>query len=123
MNKKRLTEAEIEDIKKTVRKQTKTEQPKPEDAAVKIKNLTPEQIANTIKQMRQRKEVSQQNQNPEMEQSQQNTRNMSEERQERLRNIRNERRNINSQTANATYVQFSGVFQSQPFSSYFLSLL
>ena len=30
LNKKRLTEAEIQEIKKTVRKQTKTEKPKPE---------------------------------------------------------------------------------------------
>ena len=62
MNKKRLTEAEIEDIKKTVRKQTKTEKPKPEDVAVKLENLTPEQIENTVKQIRLRKEVNQQNQ-------------------------------------------------------------
>ena len=48
MNKKRLTEAEIEDIKKTVRKQTKTGKSKLEDVAVKSENLTPEQIENTI---------------------------------------------------------------------------
>ena len=35
INKKRLKETEIEDIKKTVRKQTKTEKPKPEDVAGK----------------------------------------------------------------------------------------
>ena len=64
MNKKRLTEAEIEDIKKAVKKQTKTEKPKSEDVAVKMENLTPE---NTIKQIRQGKEVNQQNQNTEME--------------------------------------------------------
>ena len=62
MNKKRLTEAEIEDIKKTVRKQTKTEKPKPKDVAVKLENLTPEQIENTVKQIRLRKEVNQQKQ-------------------------------------------------------------
>ena len=39
MNKERLTETEIEDIKKTVRKQTKTENPKPEDVAVRLENL------------------------------------------------------------------------------------
>ena len=82
MNKKRLTEAEIEDIKKTLRKQTKTEKPKPKDIAVKMENLTPEQIENAIKQIKQGKEVSQQNQNPEMEQPQENTRDMSEEREE-----------------------------------------
>ena len=68
MNKKRLTEAEIEDIKKTVRKQTKTEKPKPEDVAEKMENLTTEQTENTIKQIIQGKQVNQQNQNPEMEQ-------------------------------------------------------
>ena len=62
MNKKILTEAEIEDIKKTVRKQTKTEKPKPKDVAVKLENLTPEQIENTVKQIRLRKEVNQQKQ-------------------------------------------------------------
>ena len=40
MNKKSLTEVEIEDIRKTLRKQTKTEKPKPEDVAVKMENLT-----------------------------------------------------------------------------------
>ena len=58
MNKKRLTEADIEDIKKTVRKQTKTEKPKPEDVSIKMEHLTPEQIKNTIKQIRQEKEVN-----------------------------------------------------------------
>ena len=82
MNKKRLTEAEIKDVKKTVRKQTETEKPKPEDVAVKMENLTPEPIENTIKQIRQVKEVNQQNQNPEMEQPQENTRDMPEQRKE-----------------------------------------
>ena len=82
MNKKRLVEAEIEDIKKTVRKQTKTEKPKPEDVAVKMKNLAPEAIENTIKHIRLWKEVQQQNQNSEMEQLQENTRDMPEEREE-----------------------------------------
>ena len=82
MNKKRLTEAEIEDIKNTVKKQTKTEKPKSEDVAVKIENLTPEQKENTIKQIRQGKEVNQQNQNLEMEQPQENKRDMPEEREE-----------------------------------------
>ena len=63
MDKERLTEAEIEDIKKTVRKETKTEKPKPEYVTVKMVNLTPKQIKNTIKQIRQEKEVNQQNQN------------------------------------------------------------
>ena len=82
MNKKRLVEAEIEDIKKTVRKQTKTEKPKPEDVAVKMKNLAAEAIENIIKHIRLRKEVQQQNQNSEMEQLQENTRDMPEEREE-----------------------------------------
>ena len=67
MNKKRLTESEIEDFKKTIRKETKTEKPKPEDVAVKMENLTPEQIENTIKQFKQGEEINQQNQNHEME--------------------------------------------------------
>ena len=82
MNKKRLKEADIENIKKTIRKQTKTEKIKPEDIAVKVENLTPQQIQNTIKQIRQGKEVNQQNQNPEMEQPQENTRDMPKERQD-----------------------------------------
>ena len=82
MSKKRLTEAEIENIKKTVRKQTKTEKPKPEDVAVKMENLTPEQIENAIKQIRQGKDVNQQNQSPEMEQPQGNAGDMPEEREE-----------------------------------------
>ena len=82
MNRKRLTEAEIEDIKKTVKKQTKTEKPKSEDVAVKMENLTPEQKENTIKQIRQGKEVNQQSQNTEMEQPQENKRDMPEEREE-----------------------------------------
>ena len=52
MNKKTLLEAEIEDVKKTLRKQTKTEKPKPEEIAVKMENVTPEHIENTIKQVR-----------------------------------------------------------------------
>ena len=47
-----------------------------------MENLTPEQIENTIKQIRQGKEVNQQNQIPEMEQLQENTRDMPEEREE-----------------------------------------
>ena len=82
MNKKRLTEAEIEDIKKTTRNQTKTEKPKPKDAAVKMEKLTPEQIENTVKRIRQKKKVNQQNQNTEMKQPQQNTRDTPEEREE-----------------------------------------
>ena len=82
MNKKRLKEADIENIKKTIRKQTKTEKIKPEDIAVKVENLTPQQIQNTIKQIRQGKEVNQQNQNLEMEQPQENTRDMPKERQD-----------------------------------------
>ena len=82
MNKKRLTEAEIEDIKKTTRNQTKTEKSKPKDAAVKMEKLTPEQIENTVKQIRQKKKVNQQNQNTEMKQPQQNTRDTPEEREE-----------------------------------------
>ena len=33
-------------------KKLKTEKPKPEEVAVKTENLTPEQIENTIKQVR-----------------------------------------------------------------------
>ena len=47
-----------------------------------MENLTPEQIENTIKQIRQGKEVNRQNQIPEMEQLQENTRDMPEEREE-----------------------------------------
>ena len=47
-----------------------------------MENLTLEQIENTIKQIRQGKEINQQNQNPEMEQPQENTRDISEEREE-----------------------------------------
>ena len=45
-------------------------------------NLTSEQIENTIKQIRQGKEVNQQNQNPEMQQPQESARIMLEEREE-----------------------------------------
>ena len=62
MNKKRITEV----MWKILRKQT--EKTKSEDVPVKMENLTPEQIKNTsIKQIRQGKEVNQQNQNSEME--------------------------------------------------------
>ena len=62
MNKKRITEV----IWKILRKQT--EKTKSEDVPVKMENLTPEQIKNTsVKQIRQGKEVNQQNQNSEME--------------------------------------------------------
>ena len=44
--------------------------------------LTPEQIENAIKQIRQGKEVNQQNQIPEMEQPQENTKDMPDEREE-----------------------------------------
>ena len=47
-----------------------------------MENLTAEQIENTIKQIRQGKEVNQQNQNSEMEQLQGNTRDMLEEKKE-----------------------------------------
>ena len=47
-----------------------------------MENLKREQIENTIKQIRQGKEVNQQNQNPEMEQPHENTSDMSEEREE-----------------------------------------
>ena len=88
MNKERLAEAETEDIKKTVRKQTKTEKPKPEDVAVKMENLTPGKIENPVKQIRQGKEVNQQNQNPEMEQPQENARGMPEEMEQPQENAR-----------------------------------
>ena len=82
MNKKRLTEAEIEDIKKTVKKKTMTEKPKRKNVSVKMENLTPEQTENIIKQIRHGKEVNQQNQNPEMEQPQESARDMPEEKEE-----------------------------------------
>ena len=44
-----------------------------------MENVTPEQIENTIKQIRQGKEVNKQNQNPEMEQYQKNSRDIPEE--------------------------------------------
>ena len=47
-----------------------------------MENLTSVQIENTIKQIRQGKEVNQQNQNPEMQQPQESARNMLEEREE-----------------------------------------
>ena len=47
-----------------------------------MENLTSVQIENTIKQIRQGKEVNQQNQNPEMEQPQESARDMPEEREE-----------------------------------------
>ena len=47
-----------------------------------MENLILEKIENTIKQVRQGKEVDQQNQNPEMEQPQENTRDMAEEMEE-----------------------------------------
>ena len=50
--------------------------------SVKMENLTPKQIENTIKQFRQKKEVNQQNQNPEMEQLQENARDMPEKRED-----------------------------------------
>ena len=82
VNKKRVTEVEIKDIKKTVRKQTEAEKLKPEEVTVKTENLIPEQIENTIKQFRKGEEVHQKNQNHEMEQPQESTRDIPEEREE-----------------------------------------
>ena len=47
-----------------------------------MENVTPEHIENTIKQIRQGKEVNQQNQKPEMVQYQKHSRDMPEDREE-----------------------------------------
>ena len=47
-----------------------------------MENLTPEELESTFKQIRQGKEVNQQNQHHEMEQPQQNARRMAEKRKE-----------------------------------------
>ena len=62
MKKNRLTAAEIEEIKMKIRQPINTEQQNPEDAKVRLENLTPEQLENTIEQVRQGNEINNINQ-------------------------------------------------------------
>ena len=48
MKKKRLTAAEIEEIKMKTRQLVNTERQNPEDSRVKLENLTLEEVGNTI---------------------------------------------------------------------------
>ena len=52
MKKNRLTAAETEEIKMKIRQPINTEQQNPENAIVRLENLTPEQLGNTIEQVR-----------------------------------------------------------------------
>ena len=52
MKKKRLTAAEIEEIKMKIRQPINTKQQYPKDARVRLKNLTPEQVESTKEQVR-----------------------------------------------------------------------
>ena len=58
VKKNRLTAAEIEEIKMKIRQPINTKQQNPEDARVWLENLTPEQVENTIEQVRQRNEIN-----------------------------------------------------------------
>ena len=62
MKKNRLTAAEIEEIKMKLRELINTKQQNPEDARVRLENLTPEQVENTIEQVRQGNEINNINQ-------------------------------------------------------------
>ena len=53
MKKNRLTAAEIKEIKVKIRQSINTERQNPEDARVMLENSTPEQVQNTIQQVRQ----------------------------------------------------------------------
>ena len=53
LKKIRLTSTEIEEIKRTAREPTNSEKQSPEDVRVKIENLKPEQIKDTVEQVRQ----------------------------------------------------------------------
>ena len=58
MKKNRLATAEIEEIKMKIRESINTEQKNPQDARVRLENLTPEQVENTIEQVRQGNEIN-----------------------------------------------------------------
>ena len=60
----KLTAAEIEEIKMEIRQPINTEQRNPEDARMRLENLTPEQVENTrdIEQVRQVNEINNINQ-------------------------------------------------------------
>ena len=58
MKKNRLVAAEIEEIKMKIRESINTEQKNPQDARVRLENLTPEQVENTIEQVRQGNEIN-----------------------------------------------------------------
>ena len=53
LKKNRLTSAEIEEIKKTAREPTKLEKQNPKNIRVRMENMTPEQIKDTVKKVRQ----------------------------------------------------------------------
>ena len=56
------TVAEVEEIKMKLRQPTNTKQKNPEDARMRLENLTPEQVENTIEQIRQGNEINKINQ-------------------------------------------------------------
>ena len=58
MKKNRLAAAEIEEIKMKIRESINTEQKNPQDARVRLENLTPEQVENIIEQVRQGNEIN-----------------------------------------------------------------
>ena len=63
MKNSRLTAAEIEEIKMKIRQPVSTtEQQNQEDARVRLENVTPEQVENTIDQVRQGNEINNINQ-------------------------------------------------------------
>ena len=62
MKKNRLTAVDIKDIKTKVREPINTERQNPEDAGVRFGNLIPEQVENTIEQVRQGKGINDINQ-------------------------------------------------------------
>ena len=62
MKNSRLTAAEIEEIKMKIRQPISTEQQNQEDARVRLENITPEQVENTIDQVRQGNEINNINQ-------------------------------------------------------------
>ena len=62
MKKNRLTAVDIKDIKTKIREPINTERQNPEDAGVRLGNLIPEQVENTIEQVRQGKGINDINQ-------------------------------------------------------------
>ena len=62
MKKNRLTAVDIKDIKTKIREPINTERQNPEDAEVRLGNLIPEQVENTIEQVRQGKGINDINQ-------------------------------------------------------------